>query len=118
QAEDGIRDRTVTGVQTCALPICTSGIRLVELISRTLQRRLVRGSEVDLRKSREGPEVGVREAVEAERVGVARQAGHLRIVARILAEGEQVAPDHAQPQAADPETELLQRAAAERIADV
>src|SRR6266516_5893895 len=23
QAEDGIRDRTVTGVQTCALPICT-----------------------------------------------------------------------------------------------
>src|SRR5688572_31340489 len=25
QAEDGIRDLTVTGVQTCALPICTSG---------------------------------------------------------------------------------------------
>src|SRR5437867_10661774 len=24
QAEDGIRDRTVTGVQTCALPICAS----------------------------------------------------------------------------------------------
>src|SRR5437867_6664685 len=24
QAEDGIRDRTVTGVQTCALPICRS----------------------------------------------------------------------------------------------
>src|SRR5207248_7398646 len=24
QAEDGIRDRTVTGVQTCALPICYS----------------------------------------------------------------------------------------------
>src|SRR5438128_2874011 len=23
QAEDGIRDATVTGVQTCALPICT-----------------------------------------------------------------------------------------------
>ena len=23
QAEDGIRDRLVTGVQTCALPICT-----------------------------------------------------------------------------------------------
>src|SRR2546430_9626839 len=28
QAEDGIRDLTVTGVQTCALPICTG--RLVE----------------------------------------------------------------------------------------
>src|SRR2546427_3168876 len=26
QAEDGIRDLTVTGVQTCALPIYTSGI--------------------------------------------------------------------------------------------
>src|SRR2546430_9717268 len=25
QAEDGIRDLTVTGVQTCALPICDSG---------------------------------------------------------------------------------------------
>src|SRR5207245_5544450 len=24
QAEDGIRDATVTGVQTCALPICSS----------------------------------------------------------------------------------------------
>src|SRR5256885_10020573 len=25
QAEDGIRDYKVTGVQTCALPICTAG---------------------------------------------------------------------------------------------
>src|SRR5207249_8084654 len=25
QAEDGIRDRNVTGVQTCALPICCRG---------------------------------------------------------------------------------------------
>src|SRR5437868_11231252 len=25
QAEDGIRDRNVTGVQTCALPICHGG---------------------------------------------------------------------------------------------
>src|SRR5207248_8968080 len=29
QAEDGIRDRTVTGVQTCALPIFDSGWREV-----------------------------------------------------------------------------------------
>src|SRR5437868_14422962 len=28
QAEDGIRDRNVTGVQTCALPICGQGTRL------------------------------------------------------------------------------------------
>src|SRR5207249_9449599 len=26
QAEDGIRDRNVTGVQTCALPICVAGL--------------------------------------------------------------------------------------------
>src|SRR5699024_12225904 len=29
QAEDGIRDRNVTGVQTCALPICALEHRLV-----------------------------------------------------------------------------------------
>src|SRR5438034_2598806 len=27
QAEDGIRDHCVTGVQTCALPICAAGVR-------------------------------------------------------------------------------------------
>src|SRR5437870_12948199 len=27
QAEDGIRDGHVTGVQTCALPICRTGLR-------------------------------------------------------------------------------------------
>src|SRR5437762_10163500 len=27
QAEDGIRDTSVTGVQTCALPICSGGLR-------------------------------------------------------------------------------------------
>src|SRR2546430_7074163 len=30
QAEDGIRDLTVTGVQTCALPICGRRLELVE----------------------------------------------------------------------------------------
>src|SRR3989441_5926441 len=29
QAEDGIRDKLVTGVQTCALPICLSGQHLI-----------------------------------------------------------------------------------------
>src|SRR5689334_24127798 len=29
QAEDGIRDGTVTGVQTCALPICDRQLRLL-----------------------------------------------------------------------------------------
>src|SRR5256886_4663620 len=34
QAEDGIRDLTVTGVQTCALPISIMMVRMVEAISR------------------------------------------------------------------------------------
>src|SRR5699024_1778679 len=33
-AEDGIRDRNVTGVQTCALPICSSGGVAAALASR------------------------------------------------------------------------------------
>src|SRR5256886_5038634 len=32
QAEDGIRDLTVTGVQTCALPICVMYDVVVELL--------------------------------------------------------------------------------------
>src|SRR5207248_4842913 len=28
---DGIRDRTVTGVQTCALPICAAALRIFEV---------------------------------------------------------------------------------------
>src|SRR5882762_9201082 len=35
QAEDGIRDSSVTGVQTCALPIC-----IVESRARTMRSRL------------------------------------------------------------------------------
>src|SRR3712207_7720892 len=31
QAEDGIRDIGVTGVQTCALPICSSGLTEVAM---------------------------------------------------------------------------------------
>src|SRR5207249_9139501 len=37
QAEDGIRDRNVTGVQTCALPIC-SGRRLRACRRRSRRR--------------------------------------------------------------------------------
>src|SRR2546430_3669226 len=33
QAEDGIRDLTVTGVQTCALPISIADVFLVEMVS-------------------------------------------------------------------------------------
>src|SRR2546430_6531390 len=39
QAEDGIRDLTVTGVQTCALPISDPG-RARQLRDRAAQRRV------------------------------------------------------------------------------
>src|SRR5207248_3993820 len=38
QAEDGIRDRTVTGVQTCALPIYPPAPRLEHRPSHSLER--------------------------------------------------------------------------------
>src|SRR5437867_11137247 len=40
QAEDGIRDRTVTGVKTCALPISPANISVRELQRRELPGRL------------------------------------------------------------------------------
>src|SRR5207249_9684829 len=42
QAEDGIRDRNVTGVQTCALPISNSP---VAVINRKLEDQLFRGRD-------------------------------------------------------------------------
>src|SRR5438034_8849727 len=42
QAEDGIRDHCVTGVQTCALPIYL----VVEVLRRRLDRRVAVGPHV------------------------------------------------------------------------
>src|SRR2546430_3766953 len=38
QAEDGIRDLTVTGVQTCALPILCKILQALKLYRRSFQR--------------------------------------------------------------------------------
>src|SRR5256885_12213548 len=38
QAEDGIRDYKVTGVQTCALPICAARIAYDEILRTTRER--------------------------------------------------------------------------------
>src|SRR5207247_6176572 len=48
QAEDGIRDPLVTGVQTCALPICTRLSRESAPHQRTqeLERRLVGAARI------------------------------------------------------------------------
>src|SRR2546421_5613219 len=48
QAEDGIRDLIVTGVQTCALPIC----RQREIAVRIARRRRADGVEQGLRHLR------------------------------------------------------------------
>src|SRR5437762_11922874 len=40
QAEDGIRDTSVTGVQTCALPICTPRAGAGSTCSRSRSRAL------------------------------------------------------------------------------
>src|SRR5207237_5796572 len=42
QAEDGIRDSSVTGVQTCALPICRPGPR--DRDGHTGRRKTARGA--------------------------------------------------------------------------
>src|SRR5438552_11060436 len=46
QAEDGIRDDLVTGVQTCALPICR--LRLDELFIETQPAHLQKSSQQKL----------------------------------------------------------------------
>ena len=49
QADDGIRDRLVTGVQTCALPICDE---------RALRRAVIAGRAHALADDRVGDHVG------------------------------------------------------------
>src|SRR5437773_6616993 len=41
QAEDGIRDRDVTGVQTCALPISMRGSRAISSFRQALSRSTI-----------------------------------------------------------------------------
>src|SRR5262249_58238502 len=45
QAEDGIRDWSVTGVQTCALPI--SLVRIAAIHGRALRRRIGRAARCE-----------------------------------------------------------------------
>src|SRR5699024_2049551 len=67
QAEDGIRYRNVTGVQTCALPICRSPRG--HPTGRSLRRRMIRRSmtEQNPKSSDDTPaEAGLGEATPAE----------------------------------------------------
>src|SRR2546428_13046929 len=53
QAEDGIRDLIVTGVQTCALPICTvtSGLRASFINSHSSSGRVAPHGSLNQRKN-------------------------------------------------------------------
>src|SRR5207248_6114838 len=62
QAEDGIRDRTVTGVQTCALPILRGEVPLARrVVPRVVQR--------DARSLRGGLRLAQRVAGGTEEIG-------------------------------------------------
>src|SRR5260370_15640834 len=53
QAEDGIRDSSVTGVQTCALPILGDDVELIELVLVFVeQRRIEAGHPIDVKVRR------------------------------------------------------------------
>src|SRR6266487_4427654 len=86
QAEDGIRDGRVTGVQTCALPILPGSGRLQDLV-------LVLGKGgADQRGHQTGE--GLPVVPSGERLGVARQAEPPRLSERALVrERVQLLPD-------------------------
>jgi len=50
QAEDGIRDTSVTGVQTCALPIYFADVRITEAWTNSLQGEFVALAENEAEK--------------------------------------------------------------------
>src|SRR5256885_6537596 len=55
QAEDGIRDYKVTGVQTCALQILRSSRRQITCTGRTPAQRSSAGSSAGLQRRRIAP---------------------------------------------------------------
>src|SRR2546425_11375921 len=75
QAEDGIRDKLVTGVQTCALPIYRPRRRL----PREVRRRQHRGDPPQLRRLSGQPEKLVaRRADRGRRTSASRSRGEAR----------------------------------------
>src|SRR3712207_9186984 len=74
QAEDGIRDIGVTGVQTCALPICQATTRIV-IVARDRSQRAKPAAYVD---GEERVEIASRS--EERRVGKSVDLGGRRII--------------------------------------
>src|SRR5205809_6162316 len=84
QAEDGIRDVAVTGVQTCALPICRRRVVLRRQHLRRLagvrhgddEGVLARGRREAVAPVDEDRDVELREARGRDEIGAARRAPH------------------------------------------
>src|SRR6266705_6748420 len=97
QADDGIRVRTVTGVQTCALPICAGAAGDAELCEPGPDhRRRPPGAPGDRRAPRRRPHRGPpdRHGPDPTRDGRA----HLRRLALLSQRGDAPArPDHYEP---------------------
>src|SRR2546430_2946849 len=105
QAEDGIRDLTVTGVQTCALPIWTVLADVVQIPAVRVVKRVlvifvgsamdtigaVAGGHLHLRAGRTGESVGVvgSDRSEERRVG---EEGRFRWLPGHLKKKDRVTP--------------------------
>src|SRR5207249_7259692 len=64
QAEDGIRDRNVTGVQTCALPICQRLARIGEgVIDEVLLLAALGHADLDLAAALDAQGLGQQRAL-------------------------------------------------------
>src|SRR5437867_9850272 len=91
QAEDGIRDRTVTGVQTCALPICITDQRGLDVSLRPEDRgpsladgdapRILAAERQDIQRDKSivVDDIGLAQALcrpQRQKPGVARTRSH------------------------------------------
>src|SRR2546429_4217477 len=88
QAEDGIRDVAVTGVQTCALPICNASSRPSRSSARSCARPTRRAASANSCRTRPAPAAGWRTPLaarpacrsEERRVGKSVDLGGRRII--------------------------------------
>src|SRR5207248_7240015 len=75
QAEDGIRDRTVTGVQTCALPIFVHQLEAIDVGEQDRQGEVVPPRAVQLLLELLGERAAVQTAGERVRRSEERRVG-------------------------------------------
>src|SRR2546430_11738150 len=94
QAEDGIRDLTVTGVQTCALPICVpagSG-RVQEAEAALPARAALRAAEPRVRSEEHTSELQSQSNLVCRLLLEKKKKKHKHIEHRVASISEHVAP--------------------------